>query len=99
MRVASLYNSRDPHPSLSQRTRPSPTGLRDADDFVFDRDAVGAAFLARHRVSIASIMQLCSSACLIIVVLTHIVEAPHFFLFMGRGEELATWPQQMWVST
>jgi hypothetical protein len=44
---------------------------------------IRAVLLARNRVSSASLLQLCGSACLVIVVFKHIAEALHFLLLMG----------------
>jgi hypothetical protein len=48
---------------------------------------IRSASLAHHQLSAASLLQLCGSACLVIVVLTHIAEALHFLPFMGWGEQ------------
>ena len=45
-----------------------------------------SASLVRQRSTPAYVLQLCGSACLMIVVLTHIAEALHLFPFMGWGE-------------
>src|SRR5689334_6117274 len=45
-----------------------------------------SAFMTRRQPGVASVLQLCGSACLIIVVLTHVAEALHIFPAMHWGE-------------
>ena len=47
---------------------------------------IRATFLLRREATAARVMQLFGSACLVIVVLTHMAEALHVMLFMGGGE-------------
>jgi hypothetical protein len=48
--------------------------------------ALRSAVLLKRQMSVASILQLCGSACLAIVVATHIAEGLQVLPFMGWGE-------------
>ena len=48
--------------------------------------ALRSAVLLKRQINIASILYLCGSGCLVIVVFTHIAEGLQVLSFMGCGE-------------